>query len=111
MTVEAKTEEELEKKVPPQEEEEDEEEEEPGVTPGEGKPLGFDMACPSSHRGFREQAAQRKRRKRRSPRRRKRPSLTLQGWDFRNFSQAECIRPERSASTKTSKENPGPHSI
>lgn len=74
MTVEA---EELENKVPPQEEE-DEEDEEPGVTHGEGK-LGFDMTRFSSHRGFHEQAAQRKRRKRRSPRRRKRPSLTLRG--------------------------------
>lgn len=53
MTVEAKTEE-LENKVPPQEEEEDEEEEEPGVTPGEGKLLGFGIVCFSSHRGFRE---------------------------------------------------------
>ena len=56
MTVEAKPEE-LENKVPPQEEEEDEEEEEPGVTPGEGKLLGFGMAYFSSHSGCREQAA------------------------------------------------------
>ena len=110
MTVEAKTEEELKNKVPPQEEEEDEDEDDPGVTPGEGKLLGFDVAC-FSYRGFREQAAQRKRRKRRSPRRRKRPSLTLQGWDFRNFSQTECIRLERSASIKTSKENSDLHPI
>ena len=75
MTVGAKTEE-LENKVPLQEEEEEEEEEEPGVTPGEGKLLGFGTACFSIHPGFREQAAQRKRS---SPRRRKRPSLTLRG--------------------------------
>jgi len=105
MTVEANPGEELEnKQVPPQEEEE-EEEEEPGVTPGAGEFLGSDMAYFSYHCGFCKQTAQRKRRKRRSPRRRKQPNLTLQGSVFRNSFQAECIRPGRFASIKTSEQN------
>jgi hypothetical protein len=106
MTVEATTGEELEnKRVPLQEEDEEEEENEPGVTPGTGKFLSSDMSHFSSHRGFREQTVQRRKRKRRSPRRRRQPSLIPRGSDFLNFSQAECIRRERSASTKTSKDN------
>ena len=79
MTVGANAEEELENEgVPLQEEDEEEDECEPGAAPGGGKFLGFDMACLPSHRGFRKQAAQRRKRKRKSPRRRKQPSLTLQ---------------------------------
>ena len=110
MTVGANHEEELEiKELPPQEDEEDEDE--PSVTPGGGKFLSSDLSYFLSQCGFREQTAQRKRRKRRSPRRRKQPSPTLQELDFRNFSQVGYIRPERSASTKTSEENPDLHSI
>ena len=117
MTVETTTGEELEnKQVPPQEEDEEEEEEEPGVTPAAGRSLNSDMSYFSSYCGYCKQMAQRKRRKRRSPRRRRQPnlaqpSLTLRGSVSRNFSQAECIRLERSASTKTSKENSNLSSI
>ena len=105
--METKPGEELEDKQLPPQEDEDEDEEEPGVTPGAGEFLVSDATYFSYHYGFRQQTAQRKRRKRRSPRRRRQPNLTPRGSVFRNFSQAECIRPERSASTKTSKENFG----
>jgi len=109
MTAETKAEEFENKEVLPQEEDEDEEEEDPGVTPGAGEYLSPYICHFSSHCGFHEQTVRRKRRKRRSPRRRRQLSLILQGSDFRNFSQAEYIRPERSASIQTSEDPDLPH--
>ena len=107
MTVEATLEEELKNEQLPPHEDEDDEEEESGVTPGTGEFLMSDMTYFSYHFGSCKQTAQRKRRKRKSPRRRRQPSLTPRGSAFRNFSQVECIRLERFASIKTSKENSG----
>jgi hypothetical protein len=51
MTVEENPEELKDKEIPPQEDEEDEEEDGPGVAPGAGKFLSFDVDRFSSHRG------------------------------------------------------------